>query len=56
MSQVGGPNVASDARENVANADTSNPFLATPGKSEKSEGVTETARYKGSVDPHRPAH
>ncbi|KAL2011376.1 hypothetical protein VTN00DRAFT_4094 [Thermoascus crustaceus] len=56
MRQVGGPNVASSAQENVANADTSNPFLASPGKSEKSEGVTETARYKGSIDPNRPAH
>ncbi|KAL2221655.1 hypothetical protein M432DRAFT_636336 [Thermoascus aurantiacus ATCC 26904] len=54
--QVGGPNVASSRQEGIANADTSNPFLSDKGKSEKSEGTTETARLRGSVHPDRPQH
>ncbi|KAE8336831.1 hypothetical protein BDV24DRAFT_167880 [Aspergillus arachidicola] len=51
---TGGPATISGKQEGVSNADTSNPYVNEPGKSQKGEGETETAKVKGTVDPARP--
>ncbi|KAE8414082.1 hypothetical protein BDV36DRAFT_266509 [Aspergillus pseudocaelatus] len=51
---TGGPATISGKQEGVSNADTSNPYVNEPGKSEKGEGETETAKVKGTVSPERP--
>ncbi|KAL4924609.1 uncharacterized protein BDV17DRAFT_274122 [Aspergillus undulatus] len=44
----------SSKQEGLDNADSSNPYINEPGKSIKGEGETETAKFKGTVDPKRP--
>ncbi|KAE8133537.1 hypothetical protein BDV38DRAFT_286721 [Aspergillus pseudotamarii] len=51
---TGGPATISGKQEGVSNTDTSNPYVNEPGKSEKGEGETETAKVKGTVSPERP--
>ncbi|KAE8160426.1 hypothetical protein BDV40DRAFT_290176 [Aspergillus tamarii] len=51
---TGGPATISGKQEGVSNADTSNPYVNEPGKSQKGEGETETAKVKGTVSPERP--
>ncbi|KAE8377046.1 hypothetical protein BDV26DRAFT_264540 [Aspergillus bertholletiae] len=51
---TGGPASISGKQEGLSNADTSNPYVNEPKKSEKGEGETETAKVKGTVDPERP--
>ncbi|KAE8152891.1 hypothetical protein BDV25DRAFT_50307 [Aspergillus avenaceus] len=52
--ESGGPASVSGKQEGLSNTDTSNPYVNEPGKSEKGEGETDTAKVKGSVDPARP--
>ncbi|OGM51221.1 hypothetical protein ABOM_000262 [Aspergillus bombycis] len=52
--ETGGPATISGKQEGVSNTDTSNPYVNEPGKSQKGEGETETAKVKGTVDPERP--
>ncbi|KAB8238051.1 hypothetical protein ETB97_006073 [Aspergillus alliaceus] len=51
---AGGSATISGKQEGLSNTDTSNPYVNEPGKSEKGEGETETAKVKGTVDPERP--
>ncbi|GAB1199513.1 hypothetical protein BDV32DRAFT_119205 [Aspergillus pseudonomiae] len=51
---TGGPATISGKQEGLSNTDTSNPYVNEPGKSQKGEGETETAKVKGTVDPERP--
>ncbi|RAL01300.1 uncharacterized protein BO80DRAFT_424855 [Aspergillus ibericus CBS 121593] len=44
----------SSKQEGLSNTDTDNPFVNEPGKSQKGEGETETAKVKGTVAPDRP--
>ena len=40
-------------QQGLSNDDTMHPYLYTSGKSEKVEGVTDTAKLKGTVSPER---
>jgi hypothetical protein len=40
-------------QQGLSNDDTMHPHLWSSGKSEKPEGVTETAKLKGTVSPER---
>lgn len=44
-----GPNSMSAKQEGLSNADTMNPYVNEPGKSEKGEGETDTVKVKGTV-------
>lgn len=54
MGSTKGPNSISFKQQGLSNADTMNPFVNEPGKSQKGEGETETAKVKGTVSPTRP--
>lgn len=41
-------------QQGLSNADTMNPYINEPDKSQKGEGETETAKLKGTVRPDRP--
>lgn len=49
-----GANTMSNKQEGLDAVDTSNPFVAEPGKSVKGEGETDSVKLKGTVDPSRP--
>ncbi len=49
-----GPGSISQKQEGPSSADTMNPYVNEPGKSQKGEGETESAKVKGSVRPDRP--
>lgn len=44
----------SSKQHGVSNTETKHPWLETPGKSEKAEGFTETAKLQGTLSPKRP--
>ncbi|KAE8357003.1 hypothetical protein BDV28DRAFT_126058 [Aspergillus coremiiformis] len=52
--ETGGSASISGTQEGISNADTSNPYVNEPGKSQKGEGETETAKVQGTVAPERP--
>ncbi|KAJ5608495.1 hypothetical protein N7537_005114 [Penicillium hordei] len=54
MGSAKGPTSMSFKQQGLSNADTVNPYANEPGKSEKGEGETETAKVKGTVKPERP--
>ncbi|KAJ5822421.1 hypothetical protein N7447_004761 [Penicillium robsamsonii] len=54
MGPAKGPTSMSFKQQGLSNADTMNPYINEPGKSEKGEGETETAKLKGTVKPERP--
>jgi hypothetical protein len=41
-------------QEGLSNTNTSNPYVNEPGKSEKGEGETDSAKVKGTVRHDRP--
>ncbi|KAF7154955.1 hypothetical protein CNMCM5623_003213 [Aspergillus felis] len=49
-----GANTMSSKQEGLDSSDTSNPYVAEPGKSVKGEGETDSVKLKGTVDPTRP--
>lgn len=54
MGFAGGPTTMSFKQEGLSNANTMNPFINEPGKSQKGEGETETVKVKGTVRTDRP--
>ncbi|KAJ5843836.1 uncharacterized protein N7525_001577 [Penicillium rubens] len=54
MGAPAGPGSISQKQEGLSSADTMNPYVNEPGKSQKGEGETETTKVKGSVRPDRP--
>ncbi|OOQ87035.1 hypothetical protein PEBR_19083 [Penicillium brasilianum] len=54
MGPPSGPNSMSAKQQGLSNADTMNPYVNEPGKSEKGEGETDTAKLKGTVRVDRP--
>lgn len=54
MGSAKGPTSMSFKQQGLSNADTMNPYINEPGKSQKGEGETETAKVKGTVKPDRP--
>jgi hypothetical protein len=54
MGAPAGPGSISQKQEGLSSADTMNPYVNEPGKSQKGEGETESAKVKGSVRPDRP--
>jgi hypothetical protein len=54
MGPPGGTGSMSSKQQGLSNADTMNPYVNEPGKSEKGEGETETAKVKGTVRTDRP--
>ncbi|OGE57593.1 hypothetical protein PENARI_c002G11639 [Penicillium arizonense] len=54
MGPAKGPTSMSFKQQGLSNTDTMNPYINEPGKSQKGEGETETAKVKGTVKPDRP--
>jgi len=54
MGEKGFHGSISSKQEGLSNADTMNPYVNEPGKSQKGEGETETAKVKGTVSTDRP--
>ncbi|CAI7637960.1 unnamed protein product [Penicillium palitans] len=54
MGSAKGPTSMSFKQQGLSNADTMNPYINEPDKSQKGEGETETAKLKGTVRPDRP--
>ncbi|PYI11491.1 hypothetical protein BO78DRAFT_393426 [Aspergillus sclerotiicarbonarius CBS 121057] len=52
--EPGSSTTISSKQEGLSNTDTDNPLVNEPGKSQKGEGETETAKVKGTVAPERP--
>lgn len=54
MGAPGGSTSMSAKQKGLSNADTMHPYANEPGKSQKGEGETETAKLKGTVRTDRP--
>jgi hypothetical protein len=54
MGPPGGIGSMSFKQQGLSNADTMNPYVNEPGKSQKGEGETETVKVKGTVKTDRP--
>ncbi|KAJ5981079.1 hypothetical protein N7481_008377 [Penicillium waksmanii] len=54
MGEKGFHGSMSSKQEGLSNADTMNPYVNEPGKSQKGEGETDTAKVKGTVSTDRP--
>ena len=53
MGPPDGSTSMSAKQEGLSNADTMNPYVNEPGKSEKGEGETDTAKVKGTIKVDR---
>jgi hypothetical protein len=54
MGPPGGSTSISAEQQGLLNADTVHPDVNEPGKSQKGEGETDTAKLKGTVGVDRP--